>query len=1034
MPYSTLQSIRRYQSISMFGGGIVVTILILIACGLGMASIVYGHLESERRSFMNGVEETIDEVQVSETSFRNAVANTQLIWRDLGPAPDSVVDDFFRNDQQVVIKPYPSFVVGVPGQTSQRAEVARYIALSSMLSRICAASSINRGRTLEGYHYSTRTGLFGLVPYLSRDNPVLSAPDARAHAMAGLHIDFPDPPPDANDKRPHIHWLPPYVNPVSGQVRIRLAAEARANGQPFAVLVTEYAPDYLLSWLSERESTGVFFITTADNRLISIDPGADRTIALTERLLRLNVAKGAGTTGEMAFRDGSIVFRSKLGATGWTIAYTLSWADVAADVGAGVGALAAPTLLAIAVMWLLLVRFHRRVLVPVYARSARVFDSENLCRSVIGMAPVGIGLVSRSDRRVMLASDALQQMILPHGVDHHALSAQVLAKYEAFVAGGDANATMQVDFVLDERGAAPMYLEIIARGARYQGDDVLIAAIVNVTAERRLVQSLEEAVRAADSANAAKSSFLAATSHEIRTPLNVILGNLELLERTALDTSQQSRVQTLRASAEGLLAIVSDILDFSKIEAGAMSVESIEFDVIAVIERALAAFAPIAKAKGLSLFADIDASSAQRMRGDPTRLAQVIGNLLGNAIKFTSDGHVVVRASSRRDARGAAQFVIAIEDTGIGIDSAQQAKLFKPFTQVDASITRRYGGTGLGLALCDRIVTAMGGAITVDSTPGVGSRFTVGLPLGVDVAVERAYGPIAGRTLIVVAEDEAWRTFAYPHLREWGVDVAMHSSPTAISAGCLARAHAVVLFGDTDQWRRDEIDSLGGCTPVVLASPDGPLQPDVAGRVIRVSSYSLSGLRAALARARIDRGESRALRGPAGGAARASARGNALRVLVADDPIVNGSIFHEQLDVLGCVVGSAVSGRAALDAIARGTWDVLLLGADLPDMRAAELAEAVRQRVLPSDVIVVASHLAPDDARRYAAANVECVLTKPVMLADLRRALKRVARRRGAGFPADAAADPGTSRTAAPAERTRKIDTTRKPYKPHASK
>ncbi|KOR06076.1 sensor histidine kinase, partial [Burkholderia cenocepacia] len=167
----------------------------------------------------------------------------------------------------------------------------------------------------------------------------------------------------------------------------------------------------------------------------------------------------------------------------------------------------------------------------------------------------------------------------------------------------------------------------------------------------------------------------AATSHEIRTPLNVILGNLELLERTALDASQQSRVQTVRASAEGLLAIVSDILDFSKIEAGAMSVESIEFDVIAVIGRELAAFAPVAKAKGLSLFADIDANGAQRMRGDPTRLAQVLANLLSNAIKFTSAGHVVARVSTGCNARGAAEIAISIEDTGIGIDAAQQERL-----------------------------------------------------------------------------------------------------------------------------------------------------------------------------------------------------------------------------------------------------------------------------------------------------------------------------------------------------------------------
>lgn len=992
----------------MFGGGIVVTILILIACGLGITSIVYGYLDGERRNFLNGVEEVVDQLQGAETSFRNGVTNTQLIWRETGAAPDRVVNEFFANGQQLAITPYPSLVIGVPGQTVQRDKVARYLALSFLLSRICAASSINRGRTLEGYHYSTHTGMFGIVPHLARDNPALASADTRAQVLAALRVDFDGPAPAADDGRPHVRWLPPYINPVTGEARIRIAAEARAGGQPFAVLVTEYAPEYLFSWLPGRGTAGAFFITSADNRVIAIDPELERTDALTERLLKLDVAHSGHAAGAPRFRDDAIVFGSKLAATGWTIAYALSWADVAAGTGVQAGALAGSTLVAIVVMWLLLVRFHRRVLVPVYARSARVFDSEALCRSVIAMAPVGIGLVSLSDRRVVLASDVLTQMLLPHGGDPHLLSTQVLEKYDAFVANGGNGRTMMTELVVDAHGDVPLHLEIIAHGARYQGEDVLIAIFADTTAQRRLVHQLEEAVRAADSANAAKSSFFAATSHEIRTPLNVILGNLELLERTALDAAQQSRVQTLRASAEGLLRIVSDILDLSNMEAGAMSVESIEFDVIAVIERELAAFAPVAKAKGLPLFADLDASGAQRMRGDPTRLAQLVGNLLGNAIKFTSEGRIVVRVTVGRNARGAAELAIGVQDTGIGIDRAQQPRLFKPFSPVDASITRRYGGTGLSLALCDRLVAAMGGTIAVDSAPGMGSLFTVRLPLHMGIVPKAPAGAVGwtGRTLIVVSPEDAWRAFAFPHLCAWGFDVAMHPSPIGIAAGCLARAHAIVLFGDSDHWRREELDSLGGGTPIVLAMPDGPLQPNVAGRTIRVSSYSLNGLRTAIEQARVattvsPRGAGRAADTDPSVVPASSAR--VPRVLVADDALLNGSIFSEQLDVLGCVVRCVSSGRVALDTLAGGSWDVLLLGADLPDMSARELAESVHARALPCDMIVIASHLPPDDARHYAASNVGCVLTKPVTLADLHRGVARIARRRGIAFAAGAA-------------------------------
>lgn len=626
----------------MFGGGIVVTILVLIACGLGMASIVSAYVEGARRSYLNGLEQTLNEIQVSETSFRNGVANAQLIWQEASDAPASIVDEFFLNDQRVATRPHPSLVIGVPAQTGDRAEVARYLSLSVLLARICAASSINRGRTLEGYHYSTRTGLFALIPHRSRDDPALVSPESRARVLDALRVDFERPYPGIVDTRPHVRWLPPFTDPVSGQSRIRLAAEARDNGKPFAVLVTEYPTDYLLSWLADYRPEGMFYITTADGELVTMDPTAGDT-GRAESLLKLNPWRGgASLSGAPVFRDGFLLFHGKLESTGWTLAYALSWTDIAAGVARSAGTLGAATLLALMVMWGLLLRFHRREFVPLYAHSQRVFDSEALCRSVIEMAPIGLGLITRDDGRFMLVSPALTDMIGRIGGDYHALSSQVV---DAWQARGDAGGVQHDGLLLGDMQAAPLHLEFIACGARYQGTDVLIVAVADVTAKRQLVQQLEEAVRAADSANAAKSSFLTAMSHEIRTPLNVILGNLELLERSALDAVQHDRVHTLRASATSLLALVGDILDFSKIEAGAMSVESIEFDVIETVERELNAFATIAKAKGLQLFCEIHACSTQRMRGDPTRLAQVLRNLVNNALKFTDAGRVTVRVA-----------------------------------------------------------------------------------------------------------------------------------------------------------------------------------------------------------------------------------------------------------------------------------------------------------------------------------------------------------------------------------------------------
>lgn len=991
MSYSPLQSLRRYQNISMFGGGIVVTALILTACALGMGSIVYGYLDGERHNFLTGLVQTLNEIKVSETSFRNGVTNAQLIWRETGPAPDLVVDTFFANDEQVTIKPYPSVVLGVPGQTADRTEIARYLSLSVLLARICAASSINRGSTLVGYHYSTRTGLLGLVPGSGPGATSLATPEGRARAMDALRIDFGDASPAGAGAsgKPHVRWLPPFVDPVSGDARIRIAARAEVDGEPFAVLVTEYAPERLLSWQLAHPADGVFLVTTADNRLVTASPDISSDATLIGRLLSLNMPRDRAALEEASYRDGFVLFHGKLDSTGWTLVYALRWTDVAASIALRAGLLLGASLLTIAIMWVLLVRLHRRVFASIYARSQRVFDSEALCRSVIETAPIGLGLISRVDGHFMLVSPALAEMIARLGSDYRTLSAQAVARYNASLEGGASGGPLQADFVLPDTGAdtAPLQLEMNVCGARYQEIDVLIVAVADVTARRQLVQKLEEAVCAADSANAAKSSFLAAMTHEIRTPLNVILGNLELLERSALDGSQHDRVQTLKAAASGLLGLVSDILDFSKIEAGAMSVESIEFDVIGVIERALTAFAPVAKAKGLPLYCVFDASGEQRMRGDPTRLAQVLGNLLSNAIKFTADGHVTVRVSVASAGCGDAELSIAVEDTGVGIAGVDRHKLFKAFSQVDATITRRYGGTGLGLALCDRLASAMGGRIEVASAPGTGSCFTLTVPLGMRVVPLAPHAMRGSQVSLIVVARPEWQRFALPHLRAWGFDVDAFERPTRIPADRHARADAVVLFGESDTWSREELDSLCGEIPVILAMPDGPLQPYRAGRTIRISSYALSGFRVALMDA-IPEAGTRAARLPA--PTRATPR-RALRVLLADADAVNSTLLREQLDVLGCETRTAGSAEAALDLLTAREWDVLLLDAGLPGIPAG----AVRDLGMACEVVVVTSHVGPDDMRRYAGAGIGCVLTKPVTLAHLRGALAGIARRRG---------------------------------------
>nr|WP_232111692.1 response regulator [Pseudomonas guariconensis] len=504
---------------------------------------------------------------------------------------------------------------------------------------------------------------------------------------------------------------------------------------------------------------------------------------------------------------------------------------------------------------------------------------------------------------------------------------------------------------------------------------------------------LDMARKEALEASRIKSEFLANMSHEIRTPLNGILGFTHLLQRSEMTPRQLDYLNTIEKSADNLLGIINEILDFSKIEAGKLVLDSIPFNLRDLIQDTLTILAPAAHAKQLELLSLVYRDTPLSLIGDPLRLKQILTNLVSNAIKFTREGTIVVRAMIEDEQEDSVQLRISVQDTGIGLSPQDVRTLFQAFSQADNSLSRQPGGTGLGLVISKRLIEQMGGEIGVDSTPGEGSQFwiSLSLPRAHDDAQEQPLQPLLGRRAAIVDGHELARQALEHQLEDCGLSVSLFASFDQLLQGVQAASQAgqpfefAVLGANLSTLSPEQLGHYHqqlerlGCLCVVLCPTTEqalyhPYLPNPHGQLLSKPTCTRKLRRLLLELVQPRR---------ATNDARASGNTRAPRILCVDDNPANLLLVQTLLEGLGAEVLALDNGYAAVKAVQDEPFDLVLMDVQMPGMDGRACTEQIRrweasQSGSPLPIVALTAHAMANEKRALLHSGMDDYLTKPI--------------------------------------------------------
>jgi two-component system capsular synthesis sensor histidine kinase RcsC len=614
-------------------------------------------------------------------------------------------------------------------------------------------------------------------------------------------------------------------------------------------------------------------------------------------------------------------------------------------------------LLSAVVLFSLAWLFERKMFLPAEENAFRLEEHEQFNRKIVASAPVGICILRISDGTNILSNELAHNYInLLTNEDRDRIIRIICEQQANFVdVMTSNNDNLQISFV----------------HSRYRNEDVAICVLVDVSARVKMEESLQEMAAAAEQASQSKSMFLATVSHELRTPLYGIIGNLDLLQTKALPQGVDRLVNAMNNSSGLLLKIISDILDFSKIESEQLKIEPREFSCLELITHIAGNYLPLVVKKRLGLYCYIEQGVPERINGDPVRLQQVISNLLSNAIKFTDTGCIILQVCTRDS-----YLEFSVRDTGVGIPDKEITRLFDPFFQVGSGVQRHFQGTGLGLAICEKLINLMDGDIAVESEPGLGSLFTIRIPLfGAQFPMPQASDTWLGRNLWLRIRNQRLENYLMAILGDYGAtlqryegqeiapeDVLLTDFPQQVTSPLLAQIEFSISHIGPSLETHPGYWLHSTSTPrdsIVLLNRLFGIESD--------STKNLVQLPLPVKANPVDNGD--------------------IHLLVVDDHPINRRLLSDQLTSLGYQVITANDGVDALGVLNRNTVDIVLTDVNMPNMDGYRLTQRLRQSHFTAPVIGVTANALAEEKQRCIEAGMDNCLSKPVTLETLEQAL-----------------------------------------------